>query len=322
MKYGQISGIDKPVARIVQGTTILDPTDIAASFALLDGVFEQGGTTFDTAQSYLNGDAERLLGNWMNERGNRDEIVVITKGCHHSEDRQRVTSFDLTGDLHDSLARLKTDRIDLYLLHRDDRTIPVEEIIGTLNAHIDAGKIAAIGASNWSVERIQMANQYAREQGMQPFQVSSPNYSLAVQREEPWPNTVSIGGPDAIEVRAWYQTTRMPVIAWSSLAHGFLSGRFQNGADNEPVSDSDQLALRTYGSVENYERLRRAQLLAEEKGVSIAQIALAFILGQPLDVYAVVASQTPDEFAANSIALDISLSRTELDWLDLLAYER
>ncbi len=322
MRYGQITGVDKPFARIVQGTTVLDPGDRAGSFALLDGVFEDGGTTFDCAQSYLGGDAERLLGDWMAGRGNREQVTVITKGCHHSADRQRVTTFDLTADLHDSLARLKTERIDLYLLHRDDMEVPVEELIGALNAHIDAGKISAIGASNWSIERIQAANQYAREQGMQPFVASSPNYSLAVQREEPWPNTISISGPAEADARAWYRTTRMPIFAWSSLAHGFLSGQFRSDRRDEPANEYEQFVLRTYGSDENFERLRRAEILASEKGVNVPQIALAFILEQPLDVYAVVASRSPGEFAANVSALDLSLTRAELDWLDLLANER
>jgi aryl-alcohol dehydrogenase-like predicted oxidoreductase len=322
MKYGQLTGVDKPVARIVQGTTVLDPADPQASFAFLDAVFERGGTTFDTAQSYLQGDAERLLGRWMAARGNHDRVLVITKGCHHTIDRQRVTPYDLTADLHDSLARLGVERIDLYFLHRDDPDVPVEELIGALNAHIHAGKIAAIGASNWTIERIQAANLYAREHGMEPFVASSPNYSLAAQIESPWANTVSISGPDNSNARAWYRTTRFPIFAWSSLAHGFLSGYFRSDRRGETESDFERSVLQTYGSEDNFERLRRAEILASEKGVTVPQIALAFILEQQLAVYAVVASQMPDEFTANAAALDLSLTHSELEWLDLLAYAR
>lgn len=322
MQYGQISGLEKPVARLVQGTTVLDPADPAGSLALLDAIFELGGTTFDTAQSYLLGDAERLLGRWMAERGNRHQVVIVSKGCHHSQDRQRVTPYDLTSDLHDSLARLKTERIDLYLLHRDDPSVPVEELIGALNAHIEAGKIAAIGASNWSVSRIQAANQYAREHGLYPFVASSPSFSLAVQIEAPWPNTVSISGPGAAAERAWYRTTRMPVLCWSSLAHGFMSGLFRPDGSHDFDSEMAKPVLATYGSEENFERLRRAKLLADERGVTVPQVALAYILQQPLDAYAVVASRTAAEFEANSAAVDLSLTRAELDWLDLLADDR
>lgn len=322
MKYGQITGVQKPIARIVQGTTVLDPADPEGSFALLDAVYENGGTTFDTAQSYLQGDAERLLGRWMAQRRNHDQVLVISKGCHHSVDRQRVTPFDLTADLHDSLARLGLQRIDLYFLHRDNPDVPVEELIGALNAHIDAGKIGAIGASNWSIERIQAANRYAREHGMEPFVASSPNYSLAEQIESPWANTVSISGPGQAAERAWYRTTRMPIFAWSSLAHGFLSGHFRGDQRADTYGEFERSVLKTYGSDDNFERLRRVEILAAEKGVSVPQVALAFILEQPLAVYAVVASRTPQEFAANAAALDLSLSRAELDWLDLLAHER
>lgn len=322
MKYGSLSSVEKPVARIVQGTTVLDPANSAASFALLDAIFDQGGTTFDTAQSYLEGDAERLLGRWMAERQNHDQVLVITKGCHHTPDRQRVTPFDLTADLHDSLARLRVERIDLYFLHRDNPEVPVEEIVGVLNAHIDAGKIGAIGASNWTVERIQAANLYAREQGLEPFIASSPNYGLADQVEAPWPNTVTITGSGNAPSRAWYRTTRMPVFAWSSLAHGFFSGYFRSDRRGEGTNEFERTVLASYGCDDNFERLRRAEIMAEEKGVTVPQIALAFVLEQQLDVYAITAGKNPEEFAANAAALDISLTHAELDWLDLLAYER
>ena len=91
---------------------------------------------------------------------------------------------------------------------------------------------------------------------------------------------------------------------------------------SEPESEFERTVLKTYGSDDNFERLRRVELLAAEKGVTVPQIALAFILEQQLAVYAATASKTPHEFAANAAALDISLTRAELDWLDLLAYER
>jgi aryl-alcohol dehydrogenase-like predicted oxidoreductase len=157
---------------------------------------------------------------------------------------------------------------------------------------------------------------------MEPFVASSPNYSLAAQIESPWANTVTISGPENSAARAWYRTTRMPIFAWSSLAHGFLSGHFCSVRRGGAESDFERSVLQTYGSDENVERLRRAETLAAERGVTVPQIALAFILEQQLDVYAVSACKTPDEFAANASALDISLSQAELDWLDLLASER
>ena len=149
MRYGEIPGVNKPVARVVQGGTMIgSDLDEAKSFALLDQVYELGCNTIDTAHVYSSGNSERVIGQWMQARGLRDQFVIITKGAAHSEDRRRMTPFDIASDLHDSLARLKTDYIDLYMLHRDDPAVPVEPIIDTLNEHQQAGRIHTFGTSN------------------------------------------------------------------------------------------------------------------------------------------------------------------------------
>ena len=125
MKYGTIEGVSKPVSRIVQGTTAIGRSNMDASLRLLDEVFELGLTTFDMANNYGGGDVERVFGHWLKTRGVRDEIVLLTKGGHHSQDRKRVTPYDIESDIHDSLARCGTDFLDIYLLHRDDETKPV-----------------------------------------------------------------------------------------------------------------------------------------------------------------------------------------------------
>ena len=131
MIYGSVPGVGKPVARVVQGTAMIRADEEENAFALLDEVFEGGGTAFDTAHQYANGDAERVFGRWVCKRGVRDEVGVVGKGAHHSRDRDRVNPFDITADPHDSLARVGFDHIDLYLLHRDDPSVPVGLIIET-----------------------------------------------------------------------------------------------------------------------------------------------------------------------------------------------
>jgi len=96
MHFTAIPGIDKPVARLIQGTVPLTMADLEGSFALLDGVMAAGGTTFDTAHGYNDGDCERILGRWMAERGNREKVVVISKGAHHNRDRRRGTPYAIT----------------------------------------------------------------------------------------------------------------------------------------------------------------------------------------------------------------------------------
>src|SRR5258705_11983673 len=120
MQYGKLPGIDKPISRLVQGTIPIGSAKLEASYKLLDDIYALGCTTFDTAHVYGNGDVERTFGRWMNDRGLRDKLVILGKGAHHNQDRQRVTPHDITSDVFDSLARFKTDYIDLYLLHRDN----------------------------------------------------------------------------------------------------------------------------------------------------------------------------------------------------------
>lgn len=207
MNYGRLPGVEKPVARVVQGTAMIRSEEEEKSFALLDEVFERGGTTFDTAHQYGGGDSERTFGRWVRERDLRDEVVVIGKGAHHNADRKRVTPFDITADLLDSLARFGFDHVDLYLLHRDDPSVPVGPIVEVLNEHLSEGRIKAFGGSNWTPRRLKEANEYARENGLVPFVASSPNLSLAEQAVEPWPDCVSISG-GAGEDRAWYERER------------------------------------------------------------------------------------------------------------------
>jgi aryl-alcohol dehydrogenase-like predicted oxidoreductase len=317
MKYGSIPGVSKPVARLAQGTTMLDSGAPDKTMALLDGVYAQGGNTFDTGHVYRGGDSERMLGRWIQERGLRDKVVIITKGAHPNADRdRRVTPFDISSDLHDSLARLKTDFIEVYLLHRDDPSQPVGPLVEVLNEHHQAGRIGAFGGSNWSPARIAEANAYAAAHGLQPFVLSSPNFSLAVQREAPWAGCLSISGAAGAEAREWYGRAQMPLLTWSSLAGGFFSGRLRRDNIAAMTEGIDSITARSYGDEANFQRLDRAEALGRQKGRTAAQIALAYILNQPLTVFALVGCQTAAEYAENAAAVDLKLTPAEVAWLE------
>jgi aryl-alcohol dehydrogenase-like predicted oxidoreductase len=217
MKYGSIPGISKQISRLGQGTaTVFDPKNPAACYEMLDLSIEFGINLFDTAQVYGR-ERSALLGKWIKERNLSDEVVVLAKGAHHGE-RQRVTPADITTDLEQSLDWLQADHVDLYVLHRDDPSVPVEPIVDILNEHKKAGKIGAFGGSNWSHKRVAAANSYAKEHGLTPFAVSSPNFSLAEMVEEPWTNCVSISGPEGLDARDWYAKSDVALVPWSSLA--------------------------------------------------------------------------------------------------------
>jgi aryl-alcohol dehydrogenase-like predicted oxidoreductase len=319
MQYGEIPGVKKPVARVIQGSTMIGgDLDETQSFALLDQVYEAGCNTIDTAHVYCGGASERIIGRWVQARGLREEVVIITKGAAHSQDRRRMTPFDITADLHDSLARLKTDSIDLYLLHRDDPEMPVEPIMDILNEHLRAGRLHAFGASNWSHQRIEAANAYACANGLEPFVASSPQFSLVESLDEPWPLCISIGGPAGVAAREWYAQTQMPVLAWSPLASGFFSGRFRR--DNLHLfgeREWDEVAVRTYASEANFQRFDRANILSAEKGLTPAQVALAYVMNQPMNMFAVIGPHSAQNFRASIEASEFQLTPEEMDWLDL-----
>lgn len=319
MRYGRVEGVNKQVSRIVLGTDYMSTRELDRSFSMLDTAFELGCNTLDTAHGYAGGDGERVIGRWMEERGNREDIVILTKGAHHNADRKRVTPFDITSDLHDSLARLKTDYIDIYILHRDDPSMAVGPIVEILNEHLKAGKIRSFGGSNWHHSRIQEANDYAKEHGLVPFVASSPHYSLAEQVEDPWgPGCVGISGPKEREAREWYEKTKMPIFSYSSLARGFFSGRISRRNFNEQKDILDRACLTAYCHEENFDRLDRVEILASEKGMTVPQIAMAFMMNQALNVFPIVGVTNRQELKENIVAARAELTTEELEWLDLL----
>jgi len=339
MKYKRLDFLNREVSNIILGTMPLFSGNAEDHFPHLDMAFEMGCNIIDTALGY--GDSEVTIGKWMKARNNRKDIVLITKGCHPTMYRKRVTPFDIATDLHESLARLGTDYIDIYLLHRDDLDQPVGPIVEELNKHFRAGKIRAFGGSNWTHQRLEEANQYAKEHGLEPFRVSSPSYSLAEQACEPWaPGCVTISGPEGEEARAWYAETQMPVFAYSSLARGFFSGRvtrerflaeqgkfldarvlFSGKATREQLTGHgetiDPICAKAYCTDANFTRLERATELAKEKGCTVAQIAISFIVNGKMNVFPISGVANREELQSNIEAVEIKLTQKELDWLDL-----
>jgi aryl-alcohol dehydrogenase-like predicted oxidoreductase len=317
MQYGSIPGIEKKISRLVMGTMVINMKNYEFSRDLLDAAFALGWNTFDTAHVYAGGNSERALGAWINERGIRDKVVILDKCSHPNPDRNRVTPFDIAADLHDSLARLGTDYIDLYLLHRDDPSLPVGPIVEALNEHKEAGRINAFGGSNWTHERIAEANAYAKKHNLTPFAVSSPNYGLARQFKPPWADCISISGPEGANARKWYAENDVRLFAWSSLAGGFFSGRITSADFDNTMDTLSNTTLRSYCHEENFDRLDRVCELAKKKSVPIPQIALAYVLTDPLNPFPLAGPETPEQLQSCVDAFSIELSEQERAWLDL-----
>lgn len=313
MKTVKLPGNDKPLSKIIMGTMIIGLNNYKESAELLDNAMKFGINAFDIAYVYGGGDSERAVGKWMEERGNREDVFIITKGAHPAG-RSKVNPEDITADLTESLSRLRTDYIDAYLLHRDDVSKPVGPIMDTLHEHCIAGRIRAFGGSNWTHERIGEANAYAAANNQTPMTVSSPNYGLCEQVEDPWgPGCVTISGQTGAEARKFYKKHNIPVFAYSSLGRGMLSGRVTRDNYKELL---DGAALKAYAHEVNFDRLDRARELAEKKGVSVPQIALAYILHQPFEVFPIVGTAGEKELEETAAVIDIMLTDEECAWLE------
>lgn len=307
MKTVSIPNVKQPVSSLIMGSDYFKPELIDEIGDILDAFVEIGGNTIDTAYIYGGGKSEQTIGLWMEQRRNRDRINVWTKGAHHNKDGPRVNPQAIREELLVSLERLRTDYVDLYALHRDDPQVPVGVIIEALNEHVEAGRIRAFGVSNWTHQRIQEANDYAARHGLTGISFNSPNLSLAKAKEPYWAGCVSA---DA-DTLAWHRQSQLPLFSWSSQARGFFTGRFT------PDKRDDPDLVRVFYSDDNWERYRRAEQLAKEKGAETIQIALAYVLNQPFPTAAIIGPKNRKEMLSCAEGAGIVLTPEEISWLDL-----
>lgn len=302
MRYRHFDPLGRDLSVLVLGTACYVDAPLDTSLELLDAWWEFGGNAIDTARRY--GNAETLVGRWLRERDHYGDVVLVTKGGHYDLEtgRQRVTPPEIDADLEESLAALGVDAVDVYLLHRDDPMRPAGDIIEHLDSIRRSGRIRALGASNWTIRRLEEAAAFADSRSLAGFDCSSPGLSLAVPNEPPWPGCITIHDPADL---AWYARTQLPVLAWSSQAAGFFAG----------TANGD--VARVYQSTANAERLRRARQLGKDKGFTANQVALAWVLHQPFPIYAVIGPETVDELHDSVDALELELTDDQARWLDL-----
>ena len=307
MAYGSIPGVDKQISRLVMGCD--NQMNLAHASAMFDAFFEMGGTTFDTAFIYGGGYIEKLVGQWVRNRGVREDVVMITKGAH----TPYCDPESLTRQLEESLERQGTDYADLYMMHRDNTDIPVGEFVDVMDEHLRAGRIRAYGGSNWTPERVDEANAYAKANGRTGFTILSNHFGLAEALDVPWAGCVHATDPDS---KAWLEERGIALLPWSSQARGFFTGRAH------PEDRSDAELVRCYYSEENFERLARAEELGAERGVPATAIALAFVLHQQFPTFALFGPRSIGEMRSSTLGLGVELSAQEMAWLDLRSPSR
>jgi len=307
MQYGTIPGLDKPVARLVQGAD--RNVTIPYTEVLFDQYFELGGNCFDTSHAYRDGACERNLGAWIRSRGVRDEVVVFEKGGNPPNG----TPEGITQELLAGLDGLGIDHADVWLMHRDNPEVPAGEIVDVLNEHQAAGRMTIFGVSNWSLPRLREAREYADRNGLGYFSVVSNQFSLARIIEAWWAITGSHTywrSASDPEFRRWFEATQTVLVPWSSQASGFF-------IENEAQQPRDRDLPRCYHSPENFTRRQRAFELARRHGVSPINIALAWVLRQPFPVFPIIGTRLPGETRDCLRALDVALTAEEVRWLDL-----
>ena len=301
MKFGRIPGIEAPVSRLVMGAI----ESLTPAQAVFDDFFEAGGNCFDTAWIYgSDGACEKTLGHWISSRSIRRQVILLDKGAH----TPFCTPKDLTAQLMQSLERLETDYVDIYMMHRDNPEVPVGEFVDVMEEHRRAGRMRVFGGSNWSLERVEAANEYARSRGLAGFAAVSNNFSLARMVEAPVSGCLA--SSDA-RSREWFRRTQTALMAWSSQARGFFAGAAS------PEKRSDPEFARCWHSEDNFLRLARAKELAAKRGVQPITIALAYVLCQPFPIFAVIGSRSLEHTRVALQALEVQLAPEDLAHLNL-----
>ncbi len=303
MTFGSVPNLTKKVSRLVMGVD--NQLSMPHAAGIFDYWFEAGGNAFDTAFIYAAGINEKMLGHWVKNRGVRDDIVIISKGAHtpHCNPKALVEQFM------QSLDRLQTDHIDLYMPHRDNPDIPAGEFVDAMNELVRQKRLSAFGASNWSIPRIQAANEYAKAHGLQGFSIMSSNFSLARMVAPVWDGSISASDSQS---REWLEKTQMVLFPWSSQAHGFFTDRAHRDR-----SLNDEEMNRCWYSQDNWQRRDRVLELARDKGVLPINIALAYVLNQPFPTFPLIGPRTLEELRTTLPALGVLLSVDELNWLNL-----
>ena len=263
-----------PLSRLSLGTAPFGsgiPKEIA--FDILDNYMAVGGNLLDTAAVYGFGASEQTIGAWMRDRGMRNKVYISTKGGHPAIPswEKRITEADIRADMESSLRNLGTDHVDLYFLHRDDEDLPVSEIMPVLDRLIREGKTRYIGASNWTVARINEANAFARAEGLTEFSVSQIMWNGAcINRDGLYDQTLV--AMDHAE-HAGYVENRIPVMAYTAQAQGLFSHIQKGGYGSLP-----ETMKATYLNETTRRRAEVILSVAAETGISPTALSLVCLL--------------------------------------------
>jgi aryl-alcohol dehydrogenase (NADP+) len=289
--------------------------DAATSFAILDRAFEAGVDFFDTADVYplgggaeQAGETERIVGRWLAERGARSSVFLATK-CRGKmgvgTNDQGLSRFHIQRAVEASLRRLGTDVIDLYQTHFPDPHTPIDETLRALDELVRSGKVRYVGCSNYPLFRLAEADRCARELGLARYETLQPRYNLLYREIE-------------TELLPYARQEQLGVIVYNPIAGGLLSGKYAAG---EAPRAGTRFTVRGAGEIYRARYWDDTQLAAvvelakevEARGLSLAAVAVAWVLAQPGITSAIIGASRPDQLDATlagaELALDAELAR-------------
>jgi len=290
----------------VFGWTIDEPT----SFRLLDQFSEAGFNFIDTADMYSNwkpgnvgGESETIIGNWLKRKGNREAVVIATKlGKPMGEGKKGLSPAYIKEAVEASLKRLQTDYIDLYQAHDDDPDTPIAETLDAFSTLVKEGKVRAIGASNFTANRLEESMQVAIQNGLTPYSTLQPHYNLYARSDFEQ------------QLLPVCERHQLAVIPYYALASGFLTGKYRSEADlgQSPRGGGVAKFLNERG----YRVLDALDQLAKDKQASPAQIALAWLQHRPTIAAPIASATSPEQLKDILQSVQIELSASEMRMLE------
>ncbi len=281
--------------------------DEAASFAILDAFVEQGGNAIDTADVYsawapghIGGESETVIGKWLARSGKRDKVVIATK-VGVLPPRVGLRRENIIAACEDSLRRLQTEMIDLYQLHRDDEATPADEFMGALDELVKAGKVRAVGVSNFKTARLAEALRASAAHAFARVDTVQPEYNLLSRRMEA--NLMPLCVREGVSIIPYY-----------GLANGYLTGKYRDAADKAKSVRGGRRDQ--YMEGKGPAVLAALDAVAARHGAACAQIALAWVMAKPAIAAPIASATSVAQLTELMGALRVSLSAEDVAELD------
>ena len=300
------------IALVLGGNPFGWTIDRDASFAVLDAFYEAGGRSIDSAEGYSSwvpgnkgGESETIIGEWLESRDVRQDMKIATK-TGMGGPPGALAPDKVAAACQGSLDRLRTNWIDLYYVHRDDRVTPVDEVVSGYNALVSAGRVRELAVSNTQADRLSAMNADAKARALMPFTVMQPGYNLIWRSEYP------------AELEALAVEHGMAVVPYYGLASGFLTGKYGPGRDFAGMRGGN---AKMFANELGWAALPKVKSVAQEIGATMAQVALAWLASRPAVWGPIASATTPEQVRELCASASVSLSGDQLSRLNAVSID-